>query len=405
MKLTSFEEKALRGKYGKGLGLAARITVNLGEFFNAPYTVGITSAHISGVSLKTGGKALERVLDIIAEGNNTTRVPAFLNPAGFDLRRYESMGVPEDFQRRQQEIIEKFVSLGVLPTLTCTPYLNGLVPKKGDILAWAESSAVTFANSYIGARTNRESGISALAAALTGRTPYYGLLIRENRRPDLIVRTEEELTVEGDRLYMLGLLVGKRRPTSIPYMTGIEPKNVTEYKGLGAGMAASGNISLYHVEGETPEAGWAKRTIDEGREAVPSLTITRDMMEELFERNRPKTLPSLMAVGCPHASVEEIIEIDRSLKGEVKDTDFWIFTSRQTEILAARMGLVGSLKRKGVEIFADTCMVVMPTEQLDYDLIATNSSKALHYLPRMGNVPTVFMPLDEMIKVAREGAI
>ena len=406
MELTRFEQKALDGKYGQGLALAARIIVNLGEFFEAPRTVKINSAQISGVSVKTGGRALESVLEIFVKGART-KVPAFLNPAGFDLERYDFIGVDENFYKRQKDIIDKFVDLGVIPTLSCTPYLNGSTAKKGDMLAWAESSAVSFANSYIGARTNRESGLSALSAAMLGTTPYYGLLKKENRVPTLTVELEDGLNITGDLHYIMGLIIGGENPSAIPYIRGIRPENADRYKGLGAAMAASGNISLYHVEGETPEWEWAKKAITARNESMglPVLKITADLMEQTLKRVRPKNLPSVMAVGCPHASIDEIILIDRLMSAPAKDVQFWIFTSRQTKGLAARMGLVNSLKKKNLEIFADTCIVVSPLDNMNIELIATNSAKALHYLPKLGNISTVFMPLEEMVRVAMEGSL
>ena len=138
---------------------------------------------------------------------------------------------------------------------------------------------------------------------------------------------------------------------------------------------------------------------------LPVLKITADLMEQTLKRVRPKNLPSVMAVGCPHASIDEIILIDRLMSAPAKDVQFWIFTSRQTKGLAARMGLVNSLKKKNLEIFADTCIVVSPLDNMNIELIATNSAKALHYLPKLGNISTVFMPLEEMVRVAMEGSL
>ncbi len=407
MEITKFEEKSLAGKYGPGLALASRIIVNLGEFFEAPRTVRIRSAQISGVSVKTGGKALESVLDVFTKGDDRVQVPAYLNPAGFDLERHECMGVDDVFLERQKDIIGKFMELGIIPTLSCTPYLSGLTAKKGDVLAWAESSAVSFANSYYGARTNRESGLSALSAAMMGTTPYYGLLVKENRAPTLLVETEREMIFEGDLLYVMGLIIGREGSSSIPYIRGVRPGNVEQFKGLGAAMAATGNVSLYHVENETPEWKWARSVMEKQNDDadIPSLTITAEMIEREVQRHRPRKMPSLMVVGCPHSGIEEIIRIDRQFTKPVRNTAFWIFTSRQTRGLAARMGLVGSLGEKGVEIFADTCMVVSPLEKMDLNIVVTNSGKALHYLPRMGQVPTFFMPLEEMIGTAQEGSL
>ncbi len=412
MELTDYEIKALKGEYGEGMALAAKIVTNLGEFFDAPKTVKVSSVHVSGVSFKTGGLALEKVLETLTKGGRV-KVPTFLNPAGFDLKRYDEMSISHEFQRRQLSIIDKFLNLGISPTMTCTPYLNGLYPKKGDILAWAESSAVSFANSVIGARTNRESGLSALATAILGRTPYYGLLIKENRVPDLLVEVGEDVLNyqdPGEKLFMIGLLIGKRYPSSIPYIRGIKPHDVDLYKGFGASMAASGNISLYHVENETPEANWARNYVDGNIESCKSsdfehLHIDDSSIVELLADSRPDRMPSLMAVGCPHSSIREIIKIDRLMQRPVKNTKFWIFTSEQTRILAQRQGLVDSLESKGVKVFSDTCIVVSELDNIKLDLVVTNSGKAFHYLPKMGNIDTAFFPLKEMIQTAMEGEL
>lgn len=409
MKLGQFETEALEGKHGEGLALAARIIVNLGEFFNAPRTIRIESAHISGVSVKTGGKALERVLEKFIKGGARTRIPAFLNPAGFDMTRFREMEVEEEFFERQMAIIEKFKKLGVIPALTCTPYQNGLIPKKGDMLAWSESSAVSFANSYIGARTNREGGLSALAAAMLGRIPYYGLLVSENRKPNLRVTISKDLgggLSPREELFMIGLIIGKKYASSIPYITGVAPTGPESYKGFGAAMAATGNISLYHIEGNTPEWEWARNCLDGFQGGnIPELRINSAHVEKMINRSIPEKMPSLMVTGCPHSSVEEMVEIDRKLKKKIQNTRLWIFTSGQTRNLCERMGLVDSLKEKGVEVFSDTCMVVSQLEKFNFDLVATNSGKALHYLPRMGNVATAFMPMSRMLVCAQEGKL
>ena len=151
---------------------------------------------------------------------------------------------------------------------------------------------------------------------------------------------------------------------------------------------------------------WAKRAITVKNEIdLPVLEITGEQMERTLKQVRPKKLPSVMAVGCPHASIDEIIRIDSLMSSSAKDVHFWIFTSRQTRGLAGRMGLLDSLAKKNVEIFADTCIVVSPLENLNIKLIATNSAKALHYLPKLGNISTVFMPLEEMVRVAMEGSL
>ena len=181
MFLTKEEEALLAGEGGDGRQWAMELIVALGEIFGAEDLVPIRSAQLAGVSYKTVGDAgLEWLLDV--SRTSVVSVPTMLNPAGMDLKRWEEMGITEEFAAKQRSIIRAYSRMGVDLTCTCTPYLIGHAPSFGDHLAWSESSAVSYANSAIGARTNREGGPSALASAVIGKTPRYGLHLDENRR-------------------------------------------------------------------------------------------------------------------------------------------------------------------------------------------------------------------------------
>ena len=160
----------LAGEAGPGVQKAIEIVVALGRIYGAADLVAVTSVQVAGVSYKNLGDAgLEFLQEWAAQGARA-RVPATLNPAGMDLASWRELGFSEAFARRQEAVIAAYVALGITLTCTCTPYLVGHVPEFGQHVAWAESSAVSYANSVLGARTNREGGPSALAAAITGRT-------------------------------------------------------------------------------------------------------------------------------------------------------------------------------------------------------------------------------------------
>ncbi|MEM3402682.1 MAG: aconitase X catalytic domain-containing protein, partial [Candidatus Hadarchaeales archaeon] len=250
MYLTKEQEEMLAGAYGEVIERNFRLLVRLGEIYGADRMIPVSSVQVAGVSYKSiGDPGLEFLEDIAAKGAKV-RVPTTLNPPGMDLVDWKALGFPQDFAEKQMRIIEAFKQMGIMTTATCTPYLVGNLPRFGEHIAWSESSAVSFANSVLGARTNREGGPSALAAALCGVTPNYGLHLTENRRPTMLIEVKEELKTNAD-FGALGYHVGKIVKDGIPYFRGIKEADVDQLKALGAAMAASGAVALYHVEGIT----------------------------------------------------------------------------------------------------------------------------------------------------------
>jgi predicted aconitase len=198
MKLTIEEQHMLYGVHGRATQKAMEILVALGTIYGAERMVPVTSVQIAGVSYDNLGEAGLHWLSEMADGGGKTRVLTTLNPAGMDIENWPALGISEDFARQQLRVIDAFARMNVVTTCSCTPYLIGNSPHFGQHIAWSESSAVCYANSIIGARSNREGGPSALAAALTGVTPEYGMHLTENRCPDLTIHVEATLPGNND---------------------------------------------------------------------------------------------------------------------------------------------------------------------------------------------------------------
>jgi len=371
MYLTSDEEAMLNGEFGEGVRKAIELIVALGKVYDADGLVDITSAHVSGASYKTIGDGGLRYLEDVAKDSRVA-VPSTLNPLGMDRDRWREMKISESFAKKQLRIIELYEKMGVISTCSCTPYLGDNVPSFGDHVAWAESSALSFVNSYIGARTNREGGPGALAAAIVGKTANYGLHLDENRAPTVIIDADI-----GDSVFdhsLLGQAVGMRIGNGIPYFRGIDP-DIDSVKTMAAAMAASGSVAMFHIENVTPEAGMYNT------DGMETIHIGKNELKDAESKLNTADDVQLIAFGCPHLTEKEIHDMAVFLKDKKKkrDIDIWFCTS--SEIRTRCASDVKILERFG-KVLADTCMVVAPIES-NFSRTGTNSAKAGNYLPTL----------------------
>ncbi len=404
MKLTGEEKALLAGERGPGAQKAMEILVALGQIFGAEAMVPVASAQIAGVSYHNIGDAgLEFLKDWNHSGARAS-IPAFMNPAGIDRSLWKRMGISERFALKQNEIILQLSEMGVQDTLTCTPYHIGQVPVFGQHIAWSESSAVSYANAALGARTNREGGPSALAAAIVGSTPKFGFHLEQNRKAthQVIVRCRVESPSDFS---LLGYWVGKSVGDGIPYFEGLELPEVPWrrtvcLKALGAAMAASGAVALYHVHGLTPEAqamGSDLLVPNRQRIGIASLKPAREALKQ-----EEKKL-DLISLGCPHLSLEELREIASYLKGRRLAIPLWLTTSAIIRTEAEAEGIAGIIERTGALIIADTCMVVAPLKEMGIRNIAVDSAKAACYLPSHQNAITFWGSREQCLQAAIEG--
>jgi predicted aconitase len=380
MHLTREEERILGGGEGKGVQKALRILVALGDIYGADSLIPVKSVQVAGVSYKNLGEEGTMFLEELVDEGAKVRegVTATLNPSGSDLVDWAKTGFREDLAGKQKRIIDAYKAMGVLPTCTCLPYESGFAPEFGEHIAWAESSCVIYANSVIGARTNREGGPSALAAAIVGKTPNYGLHLDENRAPTVEVNVEAEIK---DADYgVLGWVIGKTVKKGIPYVKGLKNPSKTDLKYFGAGMAAGGQIGLYHVEGVTPEAG-DYSTADE--EITLGVAELKDGYDKL---NTIKGDEDMIYLGCPHLSIEELREAARLLKNKKVRKRLILVTSRIIKEKASREGVVKTIENAGGEVYADMCLVIGSIEKLGVRNLVTNTGKGAHYLPHYAGV-------------------
>ena len=399
MRLTSQEEAMLSGKQGPATAKAMEILVALGGIYGAEQLVPVVSAQVAGVSYGNLGQAGLDFLRAWADQGARVVVPTTLNPAGMDLEAWHQLGVPEAYARYQLEVIETYRSMGIAISCSCTPYLSGNVPEFGQHLAWSESSAVSYANSVLGARTNREGGPSALAAAITGRTPAYGLHLDENRKATIVVDVRCTPQSWAD-FGALGYFVGEQAGDQVPYFRfgPAERPGLEELKALGAAMAASGAVALYHVHGITPEA----RRHDVFKPQAPTLTI--ESLDESYRAlNGAAQSVDLVWIGCPHASLMEIEQTARLLQGRQLTSRLWITAHRHVIREARARGLMEPIEKAGGQLVADACLLGAPLEEMGITSIATNSGKAAFYLRGRHDVQVLFGSLERCVDAAATG--
>ncbi|UCG00441.1 MAG: aconitase X catalytic domain-containing protein [Candidatus Heimdallarchaeota archaeon] len=391
MELTNEEQDMAAGKYGKATQKAMEILVTLGDIYGAKRMIDITSVQIAGVSYANLNEpGLEWLADMAVDGK--VRVFTTLNPAGMDLEEWKKLAISEDFAENQHRVVEAFGKMGVITTCSCTPYLYGNLPHYGQHIAWSESSAVCYANSVLGARTNREGGPSALSAALVGKTPEYGFHLDENRQPS--VKVEVKTKVEGTFQFgALGKVLGDRLGKKISYITGIPKASVEELKSFCASYATYGGVALFHMEGITPDRV----------ETIPSETIevNEDDLKGAMADLDEDTEIDFISLGCPHASLAELEYIAKQLEGKKTNPqkEVWVTTARPTKQIADRMGFTKMIEDSGAKVAADTCCVVAPIKGRFHGL-ASDSAKMCYYGSGRNKFSVKLMSVDECIEEA-----
>jgi len=387
--LTKREERILEGEEGEARGLAMKLLVAIGDAYEAKRMIKVHSAQISGVSYKTIGEPGLEFLKEFSSKGALARVRAMLNPAGMDLTRWRELDVPKEFAQKQLEIMQCFRNMRIQPTCTCIPYYTEGTALRGQHVAWAESSAIVFANSVLGAYTNREGGPTALASAILGISPFYGMHLDEQRIPTHLVKVRCKLGSELD-YSLLGFWIGRNLGSYLPRIDGLqEVSSYDELKALSASMAVSGSIPMFSM----------KKRADKKRENETIDVDREELLEIHYELSSERQFEHV-CLGCPHLSLKELRLIARLVSGRKTMKKLWCFTSRHLRDIAERHGYVSTIEQAGGKVVCDTCMVVSPIREMGVSGMITNSCKAAHYLRSLNRIESHLVSLEECVRHA-----
>ena len=383
----------LAGDQGPTRQKAARLVVDLASTAGATEFVECAHAHVSGVSPLTGGHGLRRFLaDLAGDEQGVVSIPTTLNSAGCDKEKMNDMDIAEEnFLEHQFEIIHAYSQLGIEATLSCTPYDRGV--EIGGIGSWAESNAVAFSNSYTSLITNRESGLSALATAITGWAPRWGLHLLENRIPNIQVNIECSMEYITD-WSVLGDWIGKQIQPEwnlpwgmMPHITGLPKHASFDMRKALTAAAANYGCPMLWADGHTAEPP------PYSPEGV--LTFTEFDLSQRYSELAPTGKVDLIVIGCPQASIGEVrttaseVRTHMEMGRRISNQRLWIFTSGHNHDLLTADGTLDLLEAAGALILKDTCPEVTPYNREHYNHLLTNSLKAEHYLTSgLNRMPT-----------------
>jgi predicted aconitase len=407
VELTTEDRATLRGSRGEGTALAMRIVVELADALDAERLLDIESAHVDGC-LYQGAAGMDFVHRLV-DGKARVSVPTTLNVSSLDLLHPEIVRLDASDAEAARWQMDAYVELGCRPTWTCAPYQLEERPRLGAHVAWAESNAIVFANSVLGARTDRYGDFIDICAAVTGRAPAAGLHLQENRRARVVVRLTDipdRLLLEPAGAASLGHVVGTAAGAAVPAIVGLPPEVPEEVlKALGAAAASSGAVGLFHAVGATPEAptldaALAGRAPDrEMNVTVEDLRGARDELGRAGERR-----VAAVSVGTPHASTHELARLSRLIEEHGSPrVPFYVNTGR--DVLAEATEAVGVLEDGGVTIVTDTCTYITPILRIASGPVMTDSAKWAWYAPANLGVGVVFGSLEECVRSAVAGRV
>ena len=400
----------LDGEHGPAPQLAMRILSRMAPMYGATSLLPVTSAHIDGVIL-TGAAGLEFAERLADLGGQVT-VPTSLNVMSMDQRRWRDWDQDADFAERALRLGQAYVRMGARPTFTCAPYQTESAPSFGEQIAWSESNAVAFANSVIGARTNRYGDYLDICCALTGRVPAAGLHLDEPRLARVLLQLDflpPGLSNRDDFYHVLGYLIGSVVGGEVPVVSGFEARpSEDQLKALGAAAASSGEVALFHIAGTTPEAA----TVADALGHRPPKRTIRVSLADLRRTRSALTTSTgsrldVVAFGSPHCSLAECRALAALMSGHVasKQVEVFVTTSRAVRDLLARSGDLDTLERFGARVTADTCIVVAPLVKPGAQVLMTNSAKYAHYGPGLLGVDSVFATTEECVESAILGRV
>ena len=412
MELNTQQQEMLEGGKGPGVAKAMQILLAYGDCYNAERMIPITSVHIAGnypVLMDEGIKWLED----LSHGGTKVSVYTTKNPEMFDSEHAEELHIPMIYQTRQKRIHEALKSLGVTLTYSCHHYLVGNVPRFGDHIAWASSGSQVFANSVIGARSNRDGDHVAIAAAITGSIPEWGMHLSENRKAEIVIDVGKlPLETYGPADYKaLGWSLGKQVGMKIPAFVNLPADmHIEGVKGLLYTLTVTGAAGLVHLVGITPEAATLEAAFGGPPPAKPDIVPSQEEVDKAYREisSSSQEKVDLVIFGCPQCSIQEVQEIVALLENKKlhPDTQLWICTSRWVKTLCERMGLIEVLEASGARIVCDIGAADGPhlyLKEQGVRVIAINSARGSYYSHNLFGMDTWFGSTEDCVRSAISG--
>jgi predicted aconitase len=421
--LTAQDRAVLHGDAGEAGALAMRVVVGLARVLGAPRLIPVASAHVDGCLYhgRAGVDFTERLRDL----GGRVAVPTTLNVGSLDLLHPGLVRLHGEERALARRLMDAHTDLGAQPTWTCAPYQGAHRPERGQDVAWAESNAIVFANSVLGARTDRYGDFLDVCAAVTGRAPYAGLHVPAHRHGQVVLDCSSlpRRLLEQDAAWAaLGHLVGRWCGTRVPVLTGLEDAAPDEdrLKALGAAAASSGGVALFHVVGVTPEAPTLAAALGTGQPGgrgagdLPAADLREVGLQQLRAAREELTTAAdgdaldAVSLGTPHYSVTEVARLARLLEAGPPVADgvaLWVSTSRAVLEEARVRGHVAVCERAGVRFLVDTCTYVTPVLGTGVRRVMTTSGKWAWYAPANLGVSVVLGALEECVTSARAGRV
>ena len=410
LRLSPVDRAMLDGTYGPASQMAMRIMVRMAAVYQAEGLMDISAAHIDS-ALYMGQATLEFAERLAGLGAKVV-VPTSLNVSGVDEHHWQEWSVPPDWAIKAHRQMTAYHSMGCVPTWTCAPYQSDLRPRFGQQIAWGESNAIAFANSVIGARTERYPDLLDICAAITGRVPAAGLHLTENRAGQLLLRLVDiPAALQADDAFypVLGHLMGKLAGNAVPVIDGLAVSpSEDQLKALCAAGASSGAVALVHIVGITPEAP-TLATAFQSQAAQETIDITIDQLRQA--RNELTTGQGgrldMVVLGSPHFSLAEFKQLAPLLAGKRRhpQVQFLVTSSRAMTALADKAGFIEPVRRFGGKITVDTCILTTPMLPPEVKTLMTNSAKYAYYSPGLLKTQVVFGKLADCVNSAIAGRV
>ncbi|HET9659398.1 MAG TPA: aconitase X catalytic domain-containing protein [Thermomicrobiales bacterium] len=406
--LNDGERSMLQGELGPATALAMRILARMAPLYGADRFIDVTRAHIDGIVYE--GNAGLAFAERLADLGGQVRVPTSLNVMSMDRTNWRQLGQDPSFATNARRLGSAYVRMGAVPTFTCAPYQTEWAPSFGEQIAWSESNAVAYANSVIGARSNRYGDYLDISCALIGRVPASGLHLTENRRGTHLFRLDRipQRLQERDEFYpVLGYLLGQSVTNGVPVVDGLSVMPASDQlKSLAAAAASSGAIALFHLVGVTPEAPTLREAF-QGAPVPEAELITLERLRKIRGMLTTATADQVdvVAFGSPHASLQECLQLAELMDGRTARVGMQVFvtTSRGVKEILSRNGALAKIEAFGTSVVADTCIAVAPLVRPGARVLMTNSGKYAHYGPGIIGVESIYGSTEECVQAAITG--